>query len=190
MSNVGQAYVPVYLLETLNAPKTAIASVPFTIFVSSFVATTVGTPITNSLGSSGVTSLGAFLVLLSSVGLGLLPAEQWQLVYGLAVLLGFGCGLVLFSALSLIGDLFQDQNCPSTAFVYGAMSLFDKFANGAAIMIIQVLAPPHSGPRTSKFYADVMLYVPSTPALIAIILLIPMMRRKPSYEPLLEIKNP
>jgi Na+/melibiose symporter-like transporter len=188
MSNVSQAYVPVYLLETLGAPKTAIATVPFTIFVGSFLATTVGSPITHLLGSSGVTGFGAFLVFLSSVGLGLLPAAQFHLVYFLALLLGFGCGLVLFSVLSLIGDLFEDRNCPSTAFVYGAMSLFDKLANGAAIMIIQVLAPPHGDARTSKYYADVMFYVPSVPALLAILLVCPMMRPKPNYEPLGDIK--
>ena len=47
---------------------------------------------------------------------------------------GAGCAAVLISSLSLTAFLIGD-NCSTSAFVYGAMSLTDKIANGIAVVI-------------------------------------------------------
>merc|ERR1711973_311836 len=61
-------------------------------------------------------------------------------VIGVAVLNGIGCAGILVSSLSITATLIG-HNTDSSAFVYGAMSLTDKVANGIAVVAVQNLDP-------------------------------------------------
>ena len=140
MVNVSQTYIPLFLLVTLHAPKSSIASVPLTVFGAGLLSTCVCERLTRRLGSEGLTFVGCITVLLSCVGTFLIPASSYSAVYLIAFLLGSGTGIVGVSALSLICDLVGDC-CESGAFVYGAMSFSDKISNGIAIMIAEAMTP-------------------------------------------------
>ena len=143
MVNVSQTFIPLFLLVTLHAPKSTIASVPLTVFGAGLLSTCVCERLTRRLGSEGLTFVGCVTVLLSCVGTYFVPATSplSPYVYVIAFLLGSGTGIVGVSALSLICDLVGDC-CESGAFVYGSMSFSDKIANGVAIMAAEALTPP------------------------------------------------
>jgi hypothetical protein len=61
---------------------------------------------------------------------------QWNVaftskeIFMVAVLIGLGGAAMLIISLSITADLIG-QDTESSAFVYGAMSLLDKFSNGS-----------------------------------------------------------
>jgi len=62
------------------------------------------------------------------------PSNNW-LVYPTSAVQGVGLAIQLNSATSLISDVIGQDNT-SGAFVYGAYSFFDKFANGFILFAI------------------------------------------------------
>jgi len=65
------------------------------------------------------------------------PCTRW-LVYPTSALQGVGLAIQLNSATSLISDVIGEDNT-SGAFVYGAYSFLDKFANGFILFAITSL---------------------------------------------------
>ena len=51
--------------------------------------------------------------------------------------------LIISFSLSFVADLIA-ENVESSAFVYGCMSLVDKFSNGITIEVIQMFLPEHN----------------------------------------------
>ena len=69
----------------------------------------------------------------------------------------------LFHSLSVTAELIG-QNCESAAFIYGAMSLTDKFANGLVVIAVQSLVPGfpeqcNHCDGCSPFCSQVLFYV-------------------------------
>ena len=62
---------------------------------------------------------------------------RW-LVYPLSIFQGIGLAIMLNTATSLISDVIG-KDTANSAFVYGCYSLFDKFANGAALYTMVAL---------------------------------------------------
>ena len=65
-------------------------------------------------------------------------------IYVIGVLVGAAGSQMLITSLCLVADLIAN-NLDSSAFVYGCMSLVDKFSNGLAIMAIQQSTPAPCG---------------------------------------------
>ena len=184
MVNVSQTYMPLYLLVTLGAPKSSIASVPLVCFASGLISTCVCERLTRRWGSAGLTLVGCLTVLLSCWGVWLLGSEgSWLWSYAIAFVLGSGTGIVGVSALSLICELVGDS-CESAAFVYGSMSFSDKIANGIAIMATEAMTPNAVGceaagdeaclrvtERQQSYYRWVMLLAPGGSAIVAMVML-------------------
>jgi Na+/melibiose symporter-like transporter len=168
MTNITQVFLPLYLVLSLNAPKGMIASIPFTIFASSFLSTMACERLTHRMGSEKLTMLGSLIVLASSFGWGFIRPDIVHWAYLFAITAGFGIGLVGVSALGLICEMVGDD-CESSAFVYGSMSFFDKITNGVVIMLVEGCVPDDLS--AASYYRKVQVYVPSTAAIAAIILL-------------------
>ena len=64
---------------------------------------------------------------------GVPDSERYQVI-GVALFNGAGTAAILVSSLSLTAQLIG-KNTSTAAFVYGAMSLTDKIANGVAVII-------------------------------------------------------
>ncbi|XP_063058140.1 major facilitator superfamily domain containing 12b, partial [Engraulis encrasicolus] len=166
--NMSQAYIAMYLTNTLMLPKNSIATIPLVMYVSGFVTSLIMKPISKRIGISMTYLVG--LVLIVAFGLWiLLDKSMGSRIYGGAVLLGSGCSVILIMSLSLTSRLIGEQT-QSGAFVFGAMSLTDKVSNGLAMMLIQSLYPcPPSTvcPACVWFYHYVMVSVSGGMALVA-----------------------
>ncbi|XP_032382107.1 major facilitator superfamily domain-containing protein 12 [Etheostoma spectabile] len=82
-------------------------------------------------------------------------------IYGAAVLLGAGSATILVMSLPMTAKHIGEQT-QSGAFVYGSMSLTDKFANGAGVVLIRSMRPCSTDdccPDCVWFYRDVMAMV-------------------------------
>jgi Na+/melibiose symporter-like transporter len=81
--------------------------------------------------------LSIVLIAVSSIPLAFLHSDSWvkELVYPLAAIQGLGIAIMLNTGTSLIGDVIG-KDAENSAFVYGAYSLFDKFANGILLFIM------------------------------------------------------
>ena len=183
MCHMHASYMPLYLLVTLGAPKSSIASVPLVCFASGLISTCVCERLTRRWGSAGLTMVGCLTVLLSCWGVWVVGSGNWLWAYAVAFVLGSGTGIVGVSALSLICELVGDC-CESGAFVYGAMSFSDKIANGVAIMATEALTPSAVGcaeagkgecmrvtERQQAYYRWVMLLAPGGSTIVAMLML-------------------
>jgi hypothetical protein len=116
--------MPLWLLVSLEAPKTTIAIFPLCSYIFGFLATLASERLTSRFGSTLFTMIGCGFIL-SSSAIVMMCCEYGWYTYLVAVFLGCGSGIVSVSALSLICEL-VGENCESSAFVFGAMSFTDK----------------------------------------------------------------
>ncbi|KAF2345957.1 Major facilitator superfamily domain, partial [Trinorchestia longiramus] len=140
--NLSQAYMPIYLQDTLVLSPQSVAYIPLTMYVAGFITTTSIKPINVRFGRKVSYLLGSLLGLSACIWInfGAGPVYSKYMVYPMAALLGAGSSTMLVTSLSITADLIGN-NVESGAFVYGAMSFTDKLSNGVAIMIIQYFSP-------------------------------------------------
>ena len=101
-----------------------IASMLFSVFLQATITQKFKNRLIPLLMSAAVTTLGSLPFAFLSED----PSSRW-LVYPLSFLQGLGIALMLNTGTSLINDVIGNDT-KSAAFVYGAYSFFDKFANG------------------------------------------------------------
>lgn len=103
--------------------------------------------------------MAVVVTVIGSVPLGFLDGNADRyIVYPCAALQGVGIALMLNTGTSLISDVIGSDN-KSSAFVYGAYSLFDKFANG---FLLWYLVREYSKDATALRY--ILAIIPSTAA--------------------------
>uniref|UniRef100_UPI0037E9427E major facilitator superfamily domain-containing protein 12-like isoform X2 n=1 Tax=Semicossyphus pulcher TaxID=241346 RepID=UPI0037E9427E len=166
--NLSQTYISMYLINTLGLPKKFIATIPLVMYLSGFMSSFIVKPFSKLIGKCLTYFVGLLLILAFSSWV-LLDDRMGQSVYGAAALLGVGSATILVISLAMTADLIADQT-QSGAFVYGAMSFTDKFANGVAVMIIQALHPCHTVtccPACVWFYHYIMVIVTGGMAVVA-----------------------
>ncbi len=78
-------------------------------------------------------------------------------IFGVAALVGIGGSAMLITSLTLTAELIG-PNTGTGAFVYGAMSLCDKFSNGAAFALVQRFIPPHEDEECHEIGGDCRSY--------------------------------
>lgn len=136
--NVSQVYVPFFVLKTLEMDTLAIGIVPLLVYISSFLATTVVKKVDAKIGRNMTFNVGAAICGAASLGFLFLNQKVGFLVYPLACFLGAGNATIMVTSVSMEAGL-VGKNVESGAFVYGALSLTDKFGNGIVILVIQIL---------------------------------------------------
>ena len=158
--NLSQTYLPLYLLTTLHLDKSAIATVPLVVYSSGLVASQLNEALNERLGREKAYGAGmccalvALLIFLmiqpepeepegeGTYSCGLSGAHlciPW--VYFAAVILGFGCSVLLPTAQSMVSEMIPDERKESTATVWGCMSFVDKIMNGVVIWLCQYAEP-------------------------------------------------
>lgn len=142
--NVTMTLTPFYLIHVLNfkfeenepAPP-QIATVPLCSYACSMIFSLVFyRSMVNAFGNRLYPlAIGTLITIFSSITfLFMRPSFSW-LVYIAASFQGVGLAIMLNIATSLISDVIGNDD-KSSAFVYGTYSLFDKFVNGALLVII------------------------------------------------------
>ncbi|XP_053738524.1 major facilitator superfamily domain-containing protein 12-like [Synchiropus splendidus] len=170
--NLSQTYISMYLTSSLRLSKKFIATIPLLMYMSGFLSSFIMKPLNKLIGKSLTYFLGLLLIAIFS-GWVLLDPCMSERVYGAAVLLGAGSATILVISLSMTAELIGDQT-QSGAFVYGAMSFTDKFANGVAVMLIQALNPCPTALDCNTpvwFYHNVMVAVTGGVTVAAVLVL-------------------
>lgn len=96
-------------------------------------------------------------------------------IYGVCALIGIAGSTMLISSLGMTNDLIG-HNTTSGAFVFGAMSLLDKFSNGLAVMAIQTLHD-ETGNGNPMFYRNVLTFVCGGATVLALFALLLLSRQ-------------
>jgi len=169
--NLSQAYMPLYIQESLQLETVYIAIIPLVMFSAGFVTSFLMKFINRKAGRKATYLLGAAIGLAAAIwvfyGAGDGVPGLFFRKYGIfcaAVLFGAGGSTVLVTSLSLTAELIG-ENCGSAAFVYGAMSFTDKVSNGLAVMVIQRYIPCLKCCVACKWYfRDVLFYASAAAA--------------------------
>ena len=171
--NVSQAYMPLYIQHSLQLPAVSIAVIPLIMFISGFVVSIVNKPISKFLGRKW-SMIGGCLVGVAGavwVQFGSLTDESFTKyeIYAISVLIGAAGSQMLITSLCIVADLISN-NLDSSAFVYGCMSLVDKFSNGITIMAIQKMTPNPCGcPKEINFYSNALVWTCCAAALLGMV---------------------
>ncbi|XP_026179392.1 major facilitator superfamily domain-containing protein 12 [Mastacembelus armatus] len=175
MVNLSQAYMSVYLTNSLMLPKNFIATIPLVIYVSSFVCSLVMKPVSNCIGITFIYLFGLLLVFSFASWVFADKNMGARSIYGAAVLLGAGLATIQVMSLSMAAKLIGERT-QSGAFVYGAMGFTDKVSNGVAITLIQSIQPckitESCCPDCVWFYRHVMVTVTGGVAMAAALCLL------------------
>ncbi|KAJ8277219.1 hypothetical protein GJAV_G00072750 [Gymnothorax javanicus] len=169
---LSQTYISMFLINSLMLPKKYIATVPLVMYISGFLFSLVLKPVSRLVGIGMTYFIG--LLLISGFAYWIMVDQEIaEAIYGPVVLLGAGSAVILVMSLSMTAELIGDQT-QSGAFVYGAMSVMEKVANGVGVVIIQSLRPCSTVqccPDCAWFYHDVIMIVTGGVAVMAAIFL-------------------
>nr|XP_045625267.1 major facilitator superfamily domain-containing protein 12-like [Procambarus clarkii]XP_045625268.1 major facilitator superfamily domain-containing protein 12-like [Procambarus clarkii]XP_045625269.1 major facilitator superfamily domain-containing protein 12-like [Procambarus clarkii]XP_045625270.1 major facilitator superfamily domain-containing protein 12-like [Procambarus clarkii]XP_045625271.1 major facilitator superfamily domain-containing protein 12-like [Procambarus clarkii]XP_0456252 len=152
--NLYQVYIPLYVQDTLLLSESYVATVPFSMYLAGFVGSLIMKEINKKIGRKATFTLGCCVGLAGSLWVWYGDGSyytHWG-VFLVAALLGIGGSTLLITSLSITADLIG-ENVEGGAFVYGFMSLVDKFSNGIIIMVIQ-----NSDPDQSWYYRSVITF--------------------------------
>ncbi|CAL2049957.1 unnamed protein product [Caenorhabditis brenneri] len=172
--NISQVYFPFYITMTQNYDKQYVAILPMVSYIASFSVSMINSiPIVSKLSKKILYTFGLAAGLMSCATM-MLDLPGWR-IYGLAIGIGVAQAILLITSLSITADLIN-KNTESGAFVYGAMSFFDKLSNGIAYQLIELWTPaydalkPHQA--SAVFYRRVMVFVPGTCLVLALLVLL------------------
>lgn len=175
--NLSQAYMPLYLQESLELESKYVAIIPLVMYCSGFVIS-FGMKVLNRVAGRKISYLVGAVV-----GLGAAIWVYWgdtltyhwfkyTGIYFAAVMFGAAGCAVLVTSLSITAELIG-PNTESAAFVYGAMSFTDKVSNGLAVMVIQDLIPCiKCCPMCKWYFRDVLFYATGSAAILGALFLL------------------
>ncbi|CAL4175681.1 unnamed protein product, partial [Meganyctiphanes norvegica] len=185
--NITQAYIPIYLQDSLHLPENSVAYIPLVMYSSGFLTAIAMKPVNKHLGRKVTYIIGALIGFAGCVWVwfGDGPLYIHYLLYIVAVLIGSGGSTMLVTSLSFTADLIG-PNIESGAFVYGAMSFTDKLSNGLAVILIQSYAPcfknetvnPNLFLSCSQFYRNVLAFLCSGFAILGILATLSLLPKK------------
>eukprot|EP01059_Diplonema_ambulator_P035996 TRINITY_DN875_c5_g1_i1.p1 TRINITY_DN875_c5_g1~~TRINITY_DN875_c5_g1_i1.p1 ORF type:complete len:565 (+),score=197.57 TRINITY_DN875_c5_g1_i1:34-1695(+) len=185
--NMTQTYLALYLLESLDMPKTSIASTPLVLYASSLMGTLVIGKIVKTVGHNASYAIAVSGCLVAAGMMYIIPKSATWMVYPTAGLFGISSSLLMVSCLTIVAKLIGDL--PGSAFVYGAFSFTDKLSSGLVIMVIQTI---DLGVSDARFYRLVVGVMPGFVAAIALVFLI-LCAREPnpdSWDQYMESRSP
>jgi len=169
--NLSQAYIPIYLQDSLETQSKYVAIIPLVMYSSGFFTSFIMKVLNRKAGRKVSYLLGAVLglVVATWIDWGDTLNYDWFKAYGIfiaAAMYGAAGAAMLITSLSLTAELIA-ANTESAAFVYGAMSFTDKVSNGLAVMLIQYMIPPFKDCDACKWYfREVLFYATGAAALL------------------------
>lgn len=156
--NLSQAYMPLYIQDTLGLHKQKIAIIPLVIYISGFLSSFFIKFLSRVMGNKITYFFGCLLALGACVWLYFGEGQRYSTyeIYVVAVLIGVAGSTLLIISLAFTSDLISNSTT-SCAFVFGAMSFVDKLSNGIALVTIQDLHPCISCCADCKWYYQYVL---------------------------------
>ena len=181
--SLSQAYLPLYMSESLQLNSRYVAIVPLVMFTSSFVSSFLIGPLASRVGIKTSYLLGAVLVVaaccLVRYGGAAAAAQQQDWfsqagIFVVAVLLGFAGALLTITSLGLTTRLIG-PNIKSSGMVFSAVGLTDSISVGLAVMTIQQLIPcgdVQCCAKGSQYFRDVLFYAVGGAAVLGAVCLL------------------
>ncbi|XP_042228945.1 major facilitator superfamily domain-containing protein 12-like [Homarus americanus] len=172
--NLYQVYIPLYVQETLSLTESYVATVPFAMYLAGFVGSLIMKEINKKIGRKATFVLGCCVGIAGCLWVWLGEGNyysQWG-IFLVAALLGIGGSTLLITSLSITADLIGD-NVEGGAFVYGFMSLVDKFSNGIIIMVIQ-----NSDTGEQDYYRSVITFACGSACSLGILVIVTLLKTK------------
>ncbi|VDN57486.1 unnamed protein product [Dracunculus medinensis] len=170
--NISLVYFPFYVTVTQQLTKKFVAILPMISYLSSFVTSVIiSIPFINRhINRKALYFFGCLIGITNCI---LMYFHSYRIsIFIIAIALGLAQAILLVTSLAITAELIN-KNTESGAFVYGAMSFGDKLTNGIALQVIELFNPQCSGPEAcSKFYKNIMIFVPGTCIIFAIIVLL------------------
>lgn len=168
--NFAQVYLPIYLLVSLNRPD-AISVIPIIVYATSLCVAPFQGYLFKRMGLSVLYTAGTLLIIAACVIVYFVNQEVSNIMINVsisivAVLLGIGTTVTSIVSVSMEADL-VGQDCKSSAFVYGIMSLTDKLSNGLVIIVVQHFL--QVVPDKADLVRLVLAFVPAISCSIAVI---------------------
>jgi len=175
--NLSQAYIPLYLQESLELDSKYVAIVPLVMYCSSFVTSGFMKVLNHKAGRKMSYTLGAVVGMVAAGWVyyggedehgGAYKFFKQYGIFFAGAMFGAAGSAVLITSLSLTAELIG-PNTESAGFVYGAMSFTDKVSNGLAVMVIQHFIPCIKCCALCKWYfRDVLFFATGGAALLAL----------------------
>eukprot|EP00088_Acartia_fossae_P035283 TRINITY_DN36317_c0_g1_i6.p1 TRINITY_DN36317_c0_g1~~TRINITY_DN36317_c0_g1_i6.p1 ORF type:complete len:503 (-),score=44.66 TRINITY_DN36317_c0_g1_i6:227-1705(-) len=165
--NLSQAYIPLYIQESLELSTIYIAIIPLVMFVAGFFVSLFMKLLNRLLGSKEIYLIGAVIGLIACIVTFTASGKNVTTdtfrhvgIFFVAALYGASASIILVTSLSLTAELIGEHSS-SAAFVYGAMSFTDKVSNGVAVVLIQKFTPCDKCIEEAFkwYYRDVLFYV-------------------------------
>jgi Na+/melibiose symporter-like transporter len=154
--NVQSSLIIFYLQNVLGIDKNVdtfdhglpieFAIIPMIIYLSSSITSSVLKTVYEKIGRRRAFAIGAVAALIGATAMMFMGPDTKFLMYPLTIIIGVGQSVILNTSISLIAEVVGGKGA-SGAFVFGAYSLLDKFANGAAlyaVMNIEDVSNPHN----------------------------------------------
>jgi len=111
------------------------AIIPMIIYLSSSISSSVLKVVYEKIGRRRAFAIGAVAALIGTIAMMFLNKDTQMIMYPLAIIIGVGQSVILNTSISLIAEVVGGKGA-SGAFVFGAYSLLDKFANGIALYAV------------------------------------------------------
>lgn len=185
--NLTQAYIPIYLQDSLHLPAQSVAYIPLVMYLSGFLTAVAMKPVNKCLGRKVTYIIGALIGISGCLWIwfGSGPLYIHYLLYIVAALIGSGGSIMLITSLSLTADLIG-PNVESGSFVYGAMSFTDKLSNGLAVMLVQSYTPCTEIGAVNlsccslcgEYYRNVLAYLGSGVAILGLLAMLTLLPKE------------
>ncbi|EEB15685.1 conserved hypothetical protein [Pediculus humanus corporis] len=163
LANISQVYIPLYVHETLLKKPENLAVVPLLMYLGSIAASTIVSSLNKNFGRKVSYVFGAAIGLSACLWIKFGVHGDIE-IYPCAILLGISGSILIVTSLGLTADLIGFDTSTG-AFVYGAMSFFDKLSNGIIVMVIQYIKCG----ECPNFYKDSIVYVCGGSAIIGVL---------------------
>ncbi|XP_043475682.1 major facilitator superfamily domain-containing protein 12-like [Leptopilina heterotoma] len=128
-------YLPLYIEETYEGGKAALATVPLVSYLASFVSSIFLKYINRSCGSKACYLMGAITGTLAAI-VTEFAGGSTAVIYSVAILIGAGSSITMVTALSVTAELIGSRTDRS-AFVYSVVTFLDKVVTGLVVIFIE-----------------------------------------------------
>ncbi|KAK3701737.1 hypothetical protein QZH41_018884 [Actinostola sp. cb2023] len=169
--NLVQSYFPLYLTQTMQFPKEAIAYFPLLILVSGIVASFSVKLLTKKFSNRVLYCFGCVLTIGSAAWFFFTPLESRQAIYAPTLIMGWGMSLMVVTSLALVGELIGEDK-HSSGIIYAGMAFVDKLSLGLIVLCLQESFPQGEGPdciECSDYVRTAFSVIPGVEALIGFV---------------------
>ncbi len=137
------AILPFYIVNWMQLPETSVTQAAIAVQITALLMLAVWNQVSQRIGKKGAYFLGISLWLVGQIGLMMLRPEQTNLVYPLAVVVGFGVSTAYLIPWSMLPDVIELDELQTgqrrEGIFYSFMTLGQKISRGVGLFAVGVV---------------------------------------------------